>query len=159
MDNYIKYLRNMVGDNKVILCACSVVIVNEKNEVLLEKRSDNHLWGLPGGLMELEESIEECAIREVYEETFLKIRLTRFLGIFNNPMMRWREHDEARVIAFAFAAKIVGGSLRVNDHESLEMQYFSKDKLPRIHSVDNYETINAYYAGKEALVEGKEYHE
>ncbi len=159
MDNYIVYLRKMVGDKKVLLCACSVVIVNDKDEVLLEKRSDNHLWGLPGGLMELDESIENCAIREVKEETNLDIELTRFLGVFNNPMMRWREKDEARVIAFAFVGKVVGGNLQVNDHESQEMRYFPKDKLPRIHSIDNIETVNAYYEHKKNLVEGKNYHD
>jgi len=157
--NYILYLRNMVGDKKVILNACSVVIVNDRNEVLLEKRSDNQLWGLPGGLMELDEDIETCAIREVKEETNLDIVLTRFLGVFNNPLMRWREKDEARVIAFAFVGKVVGGMLNINDSESLELAYFSYDNLPKIHSVDNYETIKAYYEDKSCLVEGKCYHE
>ncbi|MBN2504831.1 MAG: NUDIX domain-containing protein [Bacilli bacterium] len=157
--SYILYLRNMVGNAKVMLNACSVVIVNDKNEVLLQKRSDNSLWGLPGGLMELDESIETCAIREVKEETNLDIEIIRFIGVFNNPMMRWRETDEARVIAFAFAARVIGGELRINDTESLGFGYFSRDNLPKIHSIDNLETIHAYYDNAKCLVEGKCYNE
>ncbi len=157
--NYILYLREMVGNKKVMLNACSVVLVNDKNEVLLQKRSDNLLWGLPGGLMELEESIEECAIREIKEETNLDIVLTKFLGVFNNPLMRWREADEARVISFSFVGKVVGGALQINDSESLEFGYFSYDKLPKIHSVDNYQTICSYYENKSCLVEGKSYND
>ncbi len=158
-ESYIVYLRNLVGNSKVILNACSVVIVNEKDEVLLQKRSDNSLWGLPGGLMELDESIAECAIREVKEETNLDIELTHFIGVFNNPMMRWRKVDEARVIAFAFAARVIGGELRINDSESLGFGYFSRDRLPQIHSSDNLETIHAYYEKRQCLVEGKCYNE
>jgi len=156
--SYITFLRDLVGDRKIILNATSVVIVNEKNEVLLQHRSDNHLWGLPGGLLELDESIAECAIREVKEETNLDVELSRFLGVFNNPLMRWRETDEARVIAFAFSAKVVGGSLRVNDSESLELAYFPFDQLPQIHSVDNLAAIKAYYKEPQVTVEGVKYH-
>lgn len=157
--SYITFIRHLVGNRKIILNATSVVIVNDNNEVLLQHRSDNHLWGLPGGLLELEESIAECAIREVKEETNLDVELTRFLGVFNNPLMRWREKDEARVIAFAFAAKVVGGSLRVNDSESLEMAYFPFDQLPPIHSSDNVEAIKAFFMKQPVCVEGVEYHD
>ncbi len=157
MENYIVYLRKMVGDSKVLLLATSVIITNEANEVLLQKRSDNGLWGLPGGLLELDERISDCAIREVKEETNLDVELTGFIGVFNNPLMRWRKRDEARVVAFAFAARVVGGTLRVNDAESTAMAYFPHDKLPQLHAPDNLEAIKAYYAGKRNLIEGDSY--
>ncbi len=157
MESYIKTIRQLVGDTFIILNATSVVIVNELNQVLLQKRSDNHLWGLPGGLLELEESIEEGAIREVKEETNLDVRLTRFLGIFVNPCMTWRVTDKAKVFAFSFAAEVIGGDLRVNDEESLEFRYFDSDKLPHIHTQDNIDAIHAFFQNKNHLVEGKTY--
>lgn len=153
-EDYIVYLRKMVGDKKVILNATAVIITNDKNEVLLEKRSDNKKWGLPGGLLELEESIRTCAVREVKEELGVDIRLTGFIGVFNNPMMRWRENDEARVIAHTFTGEITGGEPTVNDHESLDIGYFSKDDLPEIHSPDNKAAIEAFYENKRNLIEG-----
>ena len=96
-ESYIKKMRQLVGNEYLMVNATAVVIVNENNEVLLQKRTDNNLWGLPGGLLELRESISEGALREVKEETNLDVKLTKFIGIFNNPFMRWREHDYAQV--------------------------------------------------------------
>ncbi len=159
MESYIATIRQLVGDTYIMLNACSVVIVNELDEVLLQKRSDNHLWGLPGGLMELNETIEQCAIREVKEETNLDIQLTRFLGVFINPLMRWRVFDQAKVFAFSFVGKVIGSELRVNDSESIEFRYFDKENLPTIHAIDNIQAIEAYYQHKNCLVEGVNYHE
>ena len=154
---YIKYIRSMVGDHKILLTAACVVLCNEDNEVLLQERSDSLKWGLPGGLMELEESIVDCAIREVKEESNLDIELTGFIGVFNNPMMRWFDHDEARILAFAFTGKVINGELRVNDHESKSFRYFPYHSLPTLHSKDTYEIIDAYYQHKSNLIEGRSF--
>ncbi len=156
--SYIKYIRDMVGNSRIMLNATAVVIPNERNEILLQKRSDNGLWGLPGGLMELDESIEECAIREVKEETNLDVTLTKFIGVFINPFMRWREKDDAQVFGFGFVGSVTGGELRVNDQESTEVRYFDQSNLPEVHSKDNREIIEAYFNNRFNLVEGKSYH-
>jgi 8-oxo-dGTP pyrophosphatase MutT (NUDIX family) len=155
--SYIVYMREMVGDNKFLLTAACVVIADEQNRVLLQQRSDTFKWGMPGGLMELEESIVDCAVREVKEETALDVRLTGFLGVFNNPMMRWRIKDEARILAFAFTGEIIGGTLRVNDSESVGFAWFGKDELPELNSPDTYEILEAYFNGKRNLVEGRSF--
>jgi len=155
--SYIAKIRSLVGDEYIILNATAVVIVNEKNEVLLQKRSDNGLWGLPGGLLELEETIEEAAIREVKEETNLDINLKRFIGVFVNPFMRWRINDLAKIYSFAFLGNVTGGELRVNDSESSEMAYFGYEHLPEIHSIDNIQIIEAFYNNKYELIEGERY--
>ena len=160
--SYIKDLREKYGNDWVILNASAVVISNDKNQILLQKRRDNQLWGLPGGLMELDDTIASCAIREVKEETNLDVKLERFIGVFSNPFMRWREHDYAKIISYAFTGKIIQSSsqseLKVNDHESLELRYFSYENLPRIHSIDTLEIIEAYYQNQYQLVEGKNYY-
>ncbi len=152
--SYIKEIRSLVKDAFLILNATAIVIVDEQKRILLQKRSDNGLWGLPGGLLELDETIEEGAIREVFEETNLNVKIKRFLGVFCNPFMRWREKDLAKVYSFAFLAEVVSGELKVNDDESLAMEYFHYENLPEIHSIDNLEIIDAYYQNKECLVEG-----
>lgn len=152
--SYIKHIREVYGNDWVILNACAVVITNEKNQILLQKRSDNLMWGLPGGLMELEDSIASCAIRETKEETNLDIELDKFIGVFNNPFMRWRETDYARIISFAFTARIIGSRMRVNDTESIELRYFDYTNLPQIHSMDTIEIIEAHYHQKFNAVEG-----
>jgi ADP-ribose pyrophosphatase YjhB (NUDIX family) len=148
----------MVGDKMVMLNATAVVIVNQDNQVLLQKRSDNLLWGLPGGLLEIDESITEGAIREVKEETNLDIEIERFIGVFINPMMVWRLEDKAKVFAYGFLGRVIGGDLKINDDESLELKYFDYNNLPEIHSLDNKEIIKAYYENRFNLIEGKDYY-
>jgi ADP-ribose pyrophosphatase YjhB (NUDIX family) len=155
--SYIAFLRQNIGEDMLLLNAANVVIVNEFNEVLLQQRTGSNLWGLPGGLMELNESIAEAAIRETYEEMGVIVELTGFLGIFTNPMMRWRENDKARVLCYSFTAKIIEGTVHVHDEESVAFGYFSKDNLPPIHAIDNYQAIEAYYQGKRNVIEGRIY--
>ena len=156
-ESYIKKIRKLVGDEFLILNATAVIIVNSDNEILLQKRSDNGYWGLPGGLLELDDTITEGAIREVKEETNLDISIKRFIGVFVNPFMRWKEKDSAKVYSFAFLGEIKGGDLKVNDSESTEMQYFNYENLPNIHSIDNIQAIEAYYNNQYNLVEGEKY--
>ena len=68
---YVMELRRSVGSRPVIIAGAGVMLINEKGEVLLQKRRDNGFWDYPAGSMEIGESFEECARREVLEETGL----------------------------------------------------------------------------------------
>lgn len=71
MPGYIMDLRKLVGNRTLMQCTASIIIVNEKNQILLGKRTDNHKWGYAGGSIELDEKVEDCARRELFEETGL----------------------------------------------------------------------------------------
>lgn len=156
-ESYIKRIRKLIGNEYLMVNATAIVIANENNEILLEKRSDNQLWGLPGGLLELDDTIQSAAIREVKEETNLDVILDRFIGVFSNPFMRWKEADYAKVFTFAFTAKIVGGELKINDDESTELKYFGYEELPPLHSIDTVEIIEQYFNNKYFTIEGEKY--
>ena len=68
MSGYISDLRKIVGRRTLIQCAASIICVNEKGQLLLGKRTDNHLWGYSGGAVEVDEHVEDCARRELLEE-------------------------------------------------------------------------------------------
>ena len=85
MSNYIMDLRKIVGHRPLLQCAGSVIIENEKGEILLGKRTDNHLWGYAGGSVELEETVEECAMRELREETGLIADEMEFFMVNSGP--------------------------------------------------------------------------
>src|SRR5713226_3153070 len=68
-----------------LVVAVTVVVTNEQGELLLQKRTDNELWGLPGGAMNIGESIAQAVIREVKEETSLDVEPTNIVGIYSDP--------------------------------------------------------------------------
>ncbi|XFA99340.1 NUDIX domain-containing protein [Candidatus Izemoplasma sp. B36] len=157
MESYIEYLRKMVGKNKVILNGSCVVITNKLNQVLLQKRVDDNGWGLPGGLLEFDETLEECAIREVKEETNLDIEIKKFIGVFLEKDFTWENKDVADVIGFGFYGEVIGGRLTINDNESLDLKYFDYHNLPNIKSSANLNTIIAYFENNLNTIEGRNY--
>ncbi len=69
--NYIQEIRSLVGHRPLILVGAIVLIFDEQNRILLQHRNDDQTWDFPGGFVELGETIEETARREILEETGL----------------------------------------------------------------------------------------
>ncbi len=143
--DYIREIRKDLGSRKILL-NCAGVVIEKDGRVLLQRRSDNGLWGLVGGLLELEETYAGAAVREAREETGLEIRLEAFLGIFHNHLMIWHNGDKAHTIGAYFTASIVSGSPRI-DEESLELRFFSRQELPPLFAEDHRAALDAYYNG------------
>ncbi len=97
------------------------VIFNEKEEILLCHRRDYDLWNLPGGTLEGGESVAECMLREIKEETGLDAEIVKLIGVYSKK--------EKNNIAFSFVCKVVGGEITLND-EADQIEYFSLDKFP-----------------------------
>lgn len=143
--DYIQTIRKDLGHTKIIL-NCAIVLIVKDDKILFQRRSDNGKWGLVGGLLELDETYEEAAIREAKEETGLDIKLESFLGIFHNHDMMWSNGDKAHTIAAFFTASVLSGEPRI-DEESLELRYFGKDEIPELFAPDNVLAVKAYYDG------------
>jgi 8-oxo-dGTP pyrophosphatase MutT (NUDIX family) len=128
---YYKYLRQYVGHRPIILPGSVVIILNEQNEVLLQKRLDGY-WGLPGGLMDLGESFEEVAIREVYEEAGLVVENLKLLNVFSGSeyYLKVPNGDELYSVTAVYYTKDVSGDIKIDYSESEKMQYFSINNLP-----------------------------
>jgi 8-oxo-dGTP pyrophosphatase MutT (NUDIX family) len=128
---YYKYLRQYVGHRPIILPGSVVIILNEQNEVLLQKRHDG-CWGLPGGLMDLGESFEEVAKREVFEETGLVVENLNLLNVFSGSeyFLRVSNGDELYSVTAVYYTRDVSGDLKIDYSESEIMQYFSLNNLP-----------------------------
>ena len=68
---YVEDLRKIVGNQPLNLVGVAVAVINENGDLLLQRRNDGQ-WGVPGGFIELGESMEDAGRREVLEETGLK---------------------------------------------------------------------------------------
>lgn len=109
------------------------ILLNEIDEILLEKRSDCGVWGLIGGKLDPGESIIQTLHREVYEETGLKVKIENLLGIYSEPEKRIVTYldngDVAQLVDTIFIVRKIAGNLRKSD-ESEELKFFSIDALP-----------------------------
>ncbi|MFI9159796.1 NUDIX domain-containing protein [Kitasatospora aureofaciens] len=119
--------------------AASVVVVDETGRVLLQRRTDNGMWALPGGKMELGESLAECGIRETHEETGIEIEITGIVGTYTNPghVFAYDDGEVRQEFSICLLGRAVGGSLRTSD-ESLEVAWFHPeevDALPMVASI------------------------
>lgn len=116
-----------LGKNGELRIGCSATLFDEaRQKVLLTRRLDNDLWCLPGGHMEAGESVEECCIREVLEETGLQVRVKRLTGVYSNPdqLVVYPDGNQAHFVVLNFELEIVGGELGLSD-ETSEAGYFS----------------------------------
>lgn len=98
--------------------------VTEAGEVMLLRRGiepGRGLWAQPGGFMEIDETVEEGAVRETLEETGLVVEPREIVGLYTRP--------EAAIVVIAFVARIVGGA-PTPTHEALEIRPFAPEAIP-----------------------------
>ncbi|WP_035864674.1 NUDIX domain-containing protein [Kitasatospora cheerisanensis] len=120
--------------------AASVVVVDERGRVLLQRRTDNGMWALPGGKMDLGESLADCGIRETREETGLDIEIVGIVGTYTNPghVFAYDDGEVRQEFSICLLGRPVGGGdLRVSD-ESFEVAWFAPeetDELPMVSSI------------------------
>jgi 8-oxo-dGTP pyrophosphatase MutT (NUDIX family) len=104
----------------------SVIILNERNQVLLILREDLRIWALPGGSLESGETYEGTAVREALEETGYHIAITKKVGIYKRP-----QYPGGGNIIHVFLGEIIAGNTSAHDWESLEVRWFNIDALPK----------------------------
>jgi 8-oxo-dGTP pyrophosphatase MutT (NUDIX family) len=105
--------------------SANVLVVNDAGEILLIQRSDNGNWALPGGAMDLGESLVDTAVRETLEETGIRCEVTGLVGIYTDPrhVILYTSNGEARQeFSVVFVARPIGGILTPSD-ESTQVQW------------------------------------
>ncbi|MGK4583581.1 NUDIX hydrolase [Kitasatospora sp. HPMI-4] len=119
--------------------AASVVVVDEEGRVLLQRRTDNGRWALPGGTMEIGESLADCGVRETFEEAGITIEVTGIVGTYTNPghVLAYDDGEVRQEFSVCLLGRPTGGELRVSD-ESHEVAWFTPaetDDLPMLPSI------------------------
>lgn len=104
-----------------VVPSANVIVVNDQGEILMIRRTDNGNWAVPGGGMDLGESITQTAVRETREETGITCEITGLVGIYTNPhhVILYTSNGEVRQeFSIVFTARPVGGELRPSSESS-----------------------------------------
>jgi 8-oxo-dGTP pyrophosphatase MutT (NUDIX family) len=138
---YINDLRKKVGSSYTLImpCACAI-ITNDKGEVLLQQRVDNHLWGYHGGAIEVDESVEEALRRELKEELNIEIDEMHLFKIYSGKEYHhvYPNGDHVSPIDILYVVTKFHGDIKLQKEEVLDIAWYSKDNLPELSP--NYKT-------------------
>ena len=116
-----------------LVVAASAVVTDDEGRILLQRRQDNDLWALPGGGMEMTDSLPGTAVREVKEETGLDVEVTGLVGMYTDPrhVIAYTDGEVRRQFNVCFTARVVGGQLAIS-HESTELRFVSEGELAQL---------------------------
>ena len=131
MSDYIMDLRKIVGHRTIMQCAASIICVNEQGQILLGKRTDNHLWGYAGGSIEIDEKVEDAAKRELFEETGLIADEITFFYINSGPEAHYiyPNGDEVSNIEIIYLCRKYHGELKRQEAEMDELRFFFPNEI------------------------------
>ena len=133
--SYIREMRKYIGHAPMLSVGATVVVLKDQ-KILLNLRSDTHTWGIPGGAIELGETLEQTVARELLEETSLTAKKFTFLHLFSGRdfYFRYPNGDELYSVVALYRAEDVEGELKSTDGESHDLRFFSRDELPTLES-------------------------
>ena len=111
----------------------SAVVVDDQGRVLMQRRTDSGNWALPGGTMEIGETLERCVVREVQEETGLDIEITGLPGIYTDPhhVIAYADGEVRQEFNVTYLGRVVGGAIAVSD-ESSDVRFVDAAEFERI---------------------------
>ncbi len=133
---YIMNLRKYVGHEPLIGLGATTLVFNDKNEILLNLRTDTNTWGIPGGSMELHETIEETAVRELKEEAGISADKLELVSVLSGDeyYFEYPNGDKMCTVIVLFKVLNYTGEIKVSDNESKQLKFFSLDELPNMES-------------------------
>ena len=133
---YIMNLRKYVGHEPLIGIGATTLIFNDKNEIILNLRSDTNTWGIPGGSMELYETIEETAVRELKEEAGISADKLELVTVLSGDEYYFEYPNGDKMCTVIVLFKVINytGEIKVSDNESKQLKFFSLDSLPNMES-------------------------
>lgn len=142
-ESYFGQLRALAGDRTLILIATRVVLHDDAGRLLLIRRSDNGLWSVPAGAMELGESIADCAVRELYEEAGLRATAVTPFAMHTGPGYTFRNMfgDTYQHFVVLFRVDEWHGELVRKTDETIDAGFFTAAEHPQPISLTVAETL------------------
>ena len=134
-DSHLGKIRQLVGSQLMLVPGARIIIEDPNGNILLQKRSDFGVWGLPGGNAEPGENLNTVIEREVLEETGLTISDALPFGFGGNPdieTVQFPNGDQCQFFTLNFWTTSYSGDLKMLDDESLALEWCPKNELPAL---------------------------
>lgn len=128
--SYVESLRSRIGHDPILMPCAGCAVLDDAGRVLLQRRGEGGVWGLPGGSMELGESVEQTACRETFEETGLGVEPVELLGVYTGAGHTYGNGDVVFSVVVVLVARVVSGELQVDGVETAGLGWFDLDDLP-----------------------------
>ena len=130
-ETYVESIRAKIGHDPIFLPCAGCAVVDDDGRVLLQKRGgEKGSWGLPGGVMELGESVHQAAVRETVEETGLVVEPYELLGVYTGPAHESPNGDIVHSVVVVLLARVRGGEVSVESDETEDVRWCVLDALP-----------------------------
>jgi 8-oxo-dGTP pyrophosphatase MutT (NUDIX family) len=132
MSPFIRRLRDLIGNELLVLPSAAVLPRDDRGRVLLVRLIDGGLWATIGGAIEPDESPHEAALREAEEEAGVKLKLGQILAVLGGPEYRltYPNGDQTSYVVTVFDATIVGGTPSADGDETSEVEWWDPKDLP-----------------------------
>ena len=132
ISDYIARMRKKIGTELLQVPSAAAVVRDDGGRILVQRRSDNGKWSLPGGAIDPGEAPAQAIVREVWEETGLRVRPVAILGVLGSFRHTYPQGDVVDVVITVFSCVIVGGQLQCRDGEALELRFFDSQAMPKL---------------------------
>ncbi len=133
ISEYIHDIRAKIGNDLLILTGTSAIVINEREEVLLQLRSDVDVWTILGGYLDPGEDVADGIIREVREEAGISVLPEHIIAVLSgrDHFHTYDNGHQVAIVNICFRCRPADDrSPRPNDDESVEVRYFRPDELP-----------------------------
>lgn len=127
----IEHLRTKIGREQLVMPAAVGIVCDARNRILMQHRSDNGLWSLPGGAIDPYETPVDAVVREIWEETGVLARPTQVAGVFGGPEahLSYPNGDRVAIYSFVFQCQTISGTPSSDGSETLEARWCSPREI------------------------------
>lgn len=131
MSPYMASIRDKIGKQLIEIPSVSVLAFDDEGRVVLVRHAEYEQWTTPGGAVEPEEVPADAAVREMFEETGLHVRIDGVLGVYGGPeyTTTYRNGDRVSFLMVAFLGTRISGDPRPDFDETLEVRYFAQHEI------------------------------
>ena len=132
MNEYVQSMRKYIGQERLLLVG-SGVLLYKGGKILLQKRRDSGLWADHGGCVEIGETLEETARRELFEETGLTAKKLEFFNVYSGKEMLYTypNGDKTYLIISLWICEEYEGDMKADAAEVLELKWFDINEIPK----------------------------